>query len=72
MVRYTLAVRGVPRTPASALVVEENEINIFQGEQFEERFLLEVNSRGEVRTPVQGSTARTPAAWLTLYIRCPF
>jgi hypothetical protein len=48
MVRYTLAIRGVAKDPASEMAVEEREIDIFGEGQLEESFLCDVNPKGQV------------------------
>lgn len=48
MVRYTLAIRGVAKDPASEMAVEEREIDIFREGQLEESFLCDVNPKGQV------------------------
>ena len=55
MVRYTLAVKGAPHSPAEMMVVKEQEVDIFKGAQLDEHFLLEINPQGQVSTPVQVS-----------------
>jgi hypothetical protein len=49
MVRYTLAIRGIGLDVSTQMVVEEREVNIFEGEQMEEAFLCDVNPKGQVR-----------------------
>jgi hypothetical protein len=56
MVRYTLAVKGAPHDSAAAMVVQEQEVDIFNGAQFAEKYLLEVNPKGQVRIPLQTFT----------------
>jgi hypothetical protein len=51
MVRYTLAVKGAPRDSTAAMVVEEQEVDIYNGAQLAEKYLLEVNPKGQVRIP---------------------
>jgi hypothetical protein len=48
MVRYTLAVRGIAKDPASEMAVEECAIDIFREGQLEEAFLCDVNPKGQV------------------------
>lgn len=53
MVRYSLAIKGAPRDSAAAMVVEEQEVDIYNGAQLAEKYLLEVNPKGQVRIPLQ-------------------
>ena len=55
MVRYTLALRGPAEDDASAVLVEEKEVDIFHEEQLTEQFLSEINPKGQV--PVLTSPA---------------
>lgn len=48
MGRYTLAIRGEPKDAASEVVVDEHEVDIFREAQLEEKFLCEVNPKGQV------------------------
>jgi hypothetical protein len=48
MVRYTLAVRGAPSNSAEAMVIQEQEVDIYNNAQLEEHFLLQVNPKGQV------------------------
>jgi hypothetical protein len=48
MVRYTIKLRGTPRSPASEMTFEEREVDIFHDEQLEESFFCEVNPKGQV------------------------
>jgi hypothetical protein len=57
MVRYTLAVRGAPQNPPAMMAVEEQEVDIYNGAQLDQHFLLEVNAQGQVRTSVEILTA---------------
>jgi hypothetical protein len=50
MVRYTLAVRGTPHSPAAAMTVDEQMVDIFHEAQLDEDFLLNVNPKGQVST----------------------
>jgi len=52
MVRYTLAIRGAPHSPAAAMTVDEQMVDIFHEAQLDEDFLLNVNPKGQVSTPV--------------------
>jgi hypothetical protein len=56
MVRYTLAVRGAPHSPAAAMTVDEQMLDIFHEAQFDEDFLLNVNPKGQVSGPVDNPT----------------
>jgi hypothetical protein len=55
MVRYTLAIRGAPKEASVRLVVEEQEVDIFREAQLEERYLCEVNPKGQVSLVGEGS-----------------
>jgi glutathione S-transferase len=59
MVRYTLAIRGAPKDASAAIVVEEQEVDIYHGAQLKEQYLCEVNSKGQV--PVLAGAALHPA-----------
>ena len=48
MVRYTLALRGTPESPETAIMVEEKYVDIYVYEQLSEKFLLQVNPKGQV------------------------
>ena len=48
MVLYTLALRGEPNDPESEMTVDMYEVDIFHEAQFEERFLCEINAKGQV------------------------
>ena len=50
MVRYTYQFRGRPQTPASAIEWDENFVDIRTWGQMEEKYLLEVNPKGQVRS----------------------
>jgi hypothetical protein len=56
MVRYTLAVRGTPHSPAAAITVDEQMVDIFHEAQLDEDFLLNVNPKGQVSTPADDPT----------------
>src|SRR5256885_3422319 len=76
MVRYTLAVKGAPQKPAAAMVVKEQEVDIFHGAQLDEQFLLEINPRGQVRSlcksPLQYPPENISSAGSTGYHRSQF
>jgi hypothetical protein len=47
MVRCTLALRGEPKDPTSAMSVETKVVDIFHEEQLSENFLCEINPEGQ-------------------------
>lgn len=49
MVRYTAAIRGVPKDTESEILIEEQAVDIFHEEQLSEHFLCEINPLGQVR-----------------------
>ena len=48
MVRFTNQFRGPSQSPASAMSIEEKLVDIHRMDQLEEKFLLEVNPKGQV------------------------
>ncbi|KIX05322.1 uncharacterized protein Z518_06194 [Rhinocladiella mackenziei CBS 650.93] len=53
MMRYLMRIRGDPVDAAAQMNVAEQHVDIFNEEQFSEKYLLEVNPNGQV--PVLGS-----------------
>lgn len=48
MVRYTIAIAGKPYEAIPEMSVNEKIVNIFGNEQLEERFLRDINPKGQV------------------------
>ncbi|KAI9707886.1 MAG: hypothetical protein M1820_004492 [Bogoriella megaspora] len=48
MIRLAIALRGEARADAIPIIVQEHEVDIFEMEQLEERFMFEVNGKGQV------------------------
>jgi hypothetical protein len=48
MVRYTFAVRGIPKDRASQMEIEEVELDLGTRRQMEEDFLCDINPKGQV------------------------
>lgn len=51
MVRYTFALRGPPIDASSPILIREQDVDIFHEEQLSERFLCEINAKGQVHLP---------------------
>lgn len=49
MVRYTIALRGLPKSENAAIMIEEKSVDIFHEEQLSEDFLCNINAKGQVR-----------------------
>jgi hypothetical protein len=52
MTRFTIALRGKAAATSIPVIVEEREVNIYEMEQMNETFMLEVNAKGQVPSPV--------------------
>ena len=61
MVRYTLAIRGKQKQASTVIVVEEKEVDILHGAQIEQKYLCEVNPKGQVSLVKQDSLGFTMA-----------
>ena len=48
MVRYTFSLRGEPKSANDQIQFHEKQIDIHNGEQFTENYLLNVNPKGQV------------------------
>jgi hypothetical protein len=48
MVRYTIALRGEPKDPSLEVSISEEVVDLFNGDQLEERFLDNINPKGQV------------------------
>jgi hypothetical protein len=56
MVRYTIALCREPKDPSLGVSVSEEVVDIFDGDQLEERFLDNINPKGQVSLDI--STVR--------------
>lgn len=52
MVRYTIALQGSAKDPASEIPIQEQVVDIFNEEQLSEHFLCKVNPKGQVIEPL--------------------
>jgi len=48
MARYTVALRGNAASPETAMRIEEKLVDLHRGENLSEKYLLEVNPKGQV------------------------
>ena len=48
MVRYTIALRGEPKSPRDHILFNEKHVDIHSGEQLAEYYLLGINPKGQV------------------------
>lgn len=64
MLRYALAIRGLPKDGAEEIAIEEKEVDIhFKMEQMSEFYLTKINPKGKVKT-LPSSISTLASKWL--------
>jgi len=75
MVRYTYALRGPAKEGSPDLPVHDQVVDIFNQEQLSERFLCDINAKGQVSLDILCNTPPTyishvPCLWTSLRSLC--
>ena len=70
MVRYSIALRGKPKSPKDHIQFHEKHVDIHNGEQFTENYLRHINPKGQVPALISESLTNpiTDSLDITLYL----